>query len=105
MCCDQLWNLDDGVPLTPRVAAAASFEHLITDDFRADAPQVLPEPWGCTKEDSGEQPSPKSATSRLLDNLDYLDSLPDWEDEREQRARETHALGEVTLNKQYIHDQ
>ncbi|KAF8552983.1 phosphoesterase-domain-containing protein [Imleria badia] len=78
----KLWNLDDGVPLTPRVASAASFEHLITDDFRADAPQFLPEPWRYTREDVEELDggSPESTMSRLLDNLDHLDSMPDWED-------------------------
>ncbi|KAG9317969.1 phosphoesterase family-domain-containing protein [Chiua virens] len=42
----KLWNLDKGVPLTPRVGSAATFEHLITDTFREDTPVVLPEPWG-----------------------------------------------------------
>lgn len=82
----QLWNLDDGVPLTPRVASAATFEHLITDDFRVDTPLVLPEPWGYTREEDLDQfkVSPASAsTSRLSDNLDYLDSLLDWKDEYE----------------------
>lgn len=74
----QLWNLDGGVPLTPRVASAATFEHLITDDFRADAPLVLPEPWGYTREEDLDP-----ATSRLLDNLDHLASIPDWKDEHE----------------------
>lgn len=78
----QLWNLDGGVPLTPRVASAATFEHLITDDFRADAPLVLPEPWGYTREEDLDQ-AKVSATSRLLDNLDYLAGMPDWKDERE----------------------
>ncbi|KAG6375750.1 phosphoesterase family-domain-containing protein [Boletus reticuloceps] len=77
----KLWNLDDGVPLTPRAASAASFEHLITDDFRADTPAVLPDPWGYTREDSepekeryqpGVRPVSELATSRLVDNLDYL---------------------------------
>ena len=82
----QLWNLDNGVPLTPRVASAATFEHLIKDDFRADAPSILPEPWGYTRREDLNQPegSPVSATSRLMDNLDYLDSgTPDWKDEDE----------------------
>ncbi|KAF9233990.1 phosphoesterase [Melanogaster broomeanus] len=42
----KLWNLDGGAPLTPRVASAATFEHLITDNFRDDTPATLPEPWG-----------------------------------------------------------
>ncbi|KAF8802573.1 PLC-A group protein Nfis1 [Phlegmacium glaucopus] len=40
----KLWNLDKGVPLTSRVAFASSFEHLITDKFRHDAPAKLPNP-------------------------------------------------------------
>ena len=82
----QLWNLDDGIPLTPRVASAATFEHLIKDDSRADAPSVLPEPWGYTRRrEDPNQPegSPVSAASQLMDNLDYLDSIPDWKDEHE----------------------
>lgn len=81
----QLWNLDNGVPLTPRVASAATFERLIKDDFRADAPSVLPEPWGYTRREDRHQPegSPVSATSRLMDNLDYLDGIPNWKDAHE----------------------
>ena len=40
----QLWNLDNGVPLTTRVAFASSFEHLITNTFRDDTPVTLPNP-------------------------------------------------------------
>ncbi|KAG8219154.1 extracellular phospholipase C [Butyriboletus roseoflavus] len=82
----KLWNLDDGVPLTPRVSSAATFEHLITDDFRTDAPLVLPEPWGYTRE--GGRPeildASASAMSGLLDNVDYLASTLDWKDEHEE---------------------
>ena len=86
LLCWQLWNLDNGVPLTPRVASAATFEHLIKDDFRADAPSVLPKPWGYTRGEGRHKPegSPVSAISRLMVNLDYLDSgIPDWKDEHE----------------------
>jgi phospholipase C len=40
----QLWNLDDGVPSTPRVGFASTFEHLITNIFRDDTPTTLPNP-------------------------------------------------------------
>ena len=40
----QLWNLDDGVPLTPRVAFASTFENIITDTFRDDVIVTLPNP-------------------------------------------------------------
>jgi phospholipase C len=40
----ELWNLDDGIPLTPRVAYSSTFEHLITDDLRTDTPETLPDP-------------------------------------------------------------
>lgn len=75
----QLWNLDGGVPLTPRVAAAATFEHLITDRFRVDAPRVLPAPWGYASED-GEDGKGQAA-SQLLDNGVYLARVPAWKDE------------------------
>jgi phospholipase C len=37
-----LWNLDT---LTPRTAWSATFEHLITDQYRDDAPATLPDPY------------------------------------------------------------
>ncbi|KAF8996212.1 phosphoesterase [Cyathus striatus] len=40
----KLWNLDNGTPLTARVAFASTFEHLITNTFRADTPTTLPNP-------------------------------------------------------------
>jgi len=74
----KLWNLDDGMPLTPRVASAASFEHLITDASRADTPLHLPEPWGDASE--GVEDMDRPTTSDLLENTDYLVKVPDWED-------------------------
>ncbi|OCK76453.1 PLC-A protein [Lepidopterella palustris CBS 459.81] len=38
----KLWDLD---VLTPRVGWSASFEHLITDYFRSDTPEKLPNPY------------------------------------------------------------
>jgi len=78
----QLWNLDDGVPLTPRVASAATFEHLITDDFRADTPAVLPEPWGYAGGEDGYEleGAPAWASS---DCLDCVATPPNREDEYE----------------------
>jgi len=40
----KLWNLDNGVPLTPRVGFASTFEHLITNTFRSNAIATLPNP-------------------------------------------------------------
>ena len=75
------------MPLTPRVAAAASFEHLITDNFRSDTPRFLPEPWGYAKEETeGDQDQSgmsfgiETETSRLMDNSDYFDSMLNWEE-------------------------
>ncbi|KAI9570697.1 extracellular phospholipase C [Boletus coccyginus] len=78
----KLWNLDGGVPLTPRVFSAATFEHLITDDFRADAPAVLPEPWGYTGGEDGYELG-GSPVWALSDCLDCVATPPDWEDEYE----------------------
>ena len=38
----ELWGLDT---LTPRVAYASTFEHLITDNLRTDTPATLPNPY------------------------------------------------------------
>lgn len=78
----QLWNLDDGVPLTPRVASAASFEHLITDNFRADAPRFLPEPWGYATEESDRYWSDEipELAMNLLSDQDILESMIDWDE-------------------------
>lgn len=40
----ELWNLDNGVPLTPRVGYSSTFEHLILDEMRTDTPATLPNP-------------------------------------------------------------
>jgi len=40
----ELWNLDNGVPLTPRVGYSSTFEHLIQDKIRTDTPTTLPDP-------------------------------------------------------------
>ena len=40
----ELWSLDNGTPLTPRVGWSSTFEHLILDKIRHDTPSNLPRP-------------------------------------------------------------